>query len=284
MRLGLANVLPRDLRDLDLKSLQQVRAAGFTGAAVSLEQHPAEVSPELIQRTRELYAEAGVQMVELGQYQSDLIHPDAAVRGQWIRQLQQALRVAQALGGPAVITGSGSRNPKSAWFAHRDNHTQPVLKLLIESLKEAVKAAEEYDTILALECHTATALKDPETTLQVLEAVGSPRLKVHLDPVNWITFATYFDNGRYIERMLKVLGPHLLGCHAKDVVLEDRLIVHLDEAPAGQGVLDYHTLLRELARIPGDPWLVIEHTPPEQVAAARAYVVQRAAEAGITFN
>ena len=46
-----------------------------------------------------------------------------------------------------------------------------------------------------------------KTTRAVLDAVGSPALKIHLDPVNWMTFDTVYANGPAIAAMFAVLGP-----------------------------------------------------------------------------
>jgi sugar phosphate isomerase/epimerase len=141
--------------------------------------------------------------------------------------------------------------------------------------------------LLALECHTNTALIDAPATRVVLDAVSSPWLKVHLDPVNWITPATIFRTGAAIEAMFDVLRPEAIyGAHAKGVALEDRLIVHLNETDAGAADdrLDYPVFLRRLDRLGPDTYLVIEHTPVERIPAARDFIRRVAAGEGIVIR
>jgi sugar phosphate isomerase/epimerase len=73
--------------------------------------------------------------------------------------------------------------------------------------------------------------------------------------------------------MFSRLGPHILSCHAKDIILrEDNYIPQLDEIRAGQGKLDYGVFLRELARLKDVP-LMMEHLDTaEEYAQAATYI------------
>ncbi|MCL5269736.1 MAG: sugar phosphate isomerase/epimerase, partial [bacterium] len=75
------------------------------------------------------------------------------------------------------------------------------------------------------------------------------------------------------------LGPWIVSCHAKDIILRDRLALHLDETRPGTGHLDYRTYLRELERHSPKTPLIIEHlATAEDYAAARDYIKATAAE------
>jgi sugar phosphate isomerase/epimerase len=108
---------------------------------------------------------------------------------------------------------------------------------------------------------------------------------VHLDPVNMINCpARYYDNAQFLAECFSKLGPRLVSCHAKDILLHDRLTVHLDEVQPGMGALDYKVYLRELSRLPGDVPLIIEHLPQEKYPAAREYIVGVATQIGLSFH
>jgi hypothetical protein len=64
------------------------------------------------------------------------------------------------------------------------------------------------------------------------------------------------------------------------------LIVHLDETVTGAGddLIDHAAVLRGLATLPGDPYLVIEHLTVEQMPAARAHLLAVADELGLSFT
>jgi len=83
--------------------------------------------------------------------------------------------------------------------------------------------------------------------------------------------------------MFDLLGDCLLGGHAKDVRQEDGLVVHLNETYAGDGNLNYGVYLQRLSQLDPDLYLVVEHTPPEQLPAARDYILAEADRIGVTF-
>ena len=287
MKLGIAGLLPRSLYDLDAAAFKCVREMGFAGAAFNVAESPAQIATAQAREAGHVIAGEGIDLVEYGQYQTTLIDPNEDVRVANIAQLRETCRVAAALGCPAVIAGTGSLNPAGQWFPHRENHAPATTDRLIASLRDAVRAAEEEGVVLALECHVTTTLKDAATARDVLDAVGSPALKIHLDPVNWMTFETVFDNGPAIAGMFATLGPsRIYGAHSKGVAVKNRLIIHLNETVTGapDDLIDHAAILTSLAQLPGDPYLVIEHLSVEQMPAARAHLLTVAAGLGLSVH
>ena len=121
-----------------------------------------------------------------------------------------------------------------------------------------------------------------DSYLALLKAVDRPALAVHLDPVNWINSpARYYDNAALVRDCFRKLGPWIVSCHARDIVLRETLTVHLDEVAPTQGALDYGVYLQELARLPGDMPLLLEHLPQGAFPAARRAIVHAAAQAEV---
>ncbi|HLZ07433.1 MAG TPA: sugar phosphate isomerase/epimerase, partial [Chloroflexota bacterium] len=102
-----------------------------------------------------------------------------------------------------------------------------------------------------------------------------------LDPVNWLTLHTVFRSGAAIDGMVDVLGLRIFNAHAKDVVVEKRLSLHIDEVPAGQGILDWDRFLRRMEAIGSDRFLVVEHAAVEELAGIKTFLDRKAAELGI---
>ena len=287
MKLGIAQLLPTNLDEIDAAAVRRVRALGFAGAALYLHDPPDSVSTERAREIGRLCAAEGVELVEYGQYQVTLVDPDHAVREANVATLREACRVAAALGCPAVITGDGSLHPTNRWAPHPRNRAPETRDRLIAALGEAVRAAEVAGVVLALECHTVTPLYDAAMTRDVLDAVGSPALKVHLDPVNWMTFETVYDNGPAIAAMFQTLGAdRIYGGHSKGVAVEDRLIIHMNETYTGapDDLIDHATVLREVAALPGDPYLVIEHLTVDQMPGARDHLLRIAERIGVSVQ
>lgn len=287
MKLGVLGFLPRGFDDLRSEQIRQVRELGFTGTGLPTGDDPALVPTERAREIGRMFRDAGVELVEYGRYQTNLVAPDVTSRRKDLASLREAIRVAKAAGCPAVITGAGSCDPRGAWLPHPENFAPETLDLLVASLREVVKGAEDEGVILGLECHTVTPLKDALTTRAVLDAVASPALKVHLDPVNWMTWETVYRSGEATNQMFDTLGPErLLGAHSKGVTVEPRLIIHIDETVTGTSddLFDHAALLRQAAKMPGNFYVVIEHLKPEQMPAARSHLLHVADRIGVRFD
>lgn len=284
MRLGIAGLLPTNVAEIDAAGARAVREMGFAGAALFFFDPPQAIATERAVEIGRIFADEGVDVVEYGQYLANLVHPDASVRQSNVETLRDACRVARAFGCPAVITGAGSLHPNNQWAPHPGNRQPETIDRLIASLRDAVRGAEQEGVYLALECHVLTPLFDVATTRGVLDAVGSPALQVHLDPVNWMTLDTAYANGPAIAAMFTALGPErIYGAHSKGLVVEDGGVTHLNETYTGapEDLIDHATVLREMARLPDDPYLVIEHLAVERMPGARDHLLRIAEEMGV---
>ena len=124
-----------------------------------------------------------------------------------------------------------------------------------------------------------------DSYLRLVKAIDRSAFAVHLDPVNIVNSPKrYYHNADLLRECFEKLGPWIISCHAKDIMLRDDLTVHLDEMRPGLGGLDYRVFLRELNRLPGDIPLMLEHLPQEEYPPAREYVLSIADELGICFN
>ena len=90
-------------------------------------------------------------------------------------------------------------------------------------------------------------------------------------PVNIVNSPhRYYNNGALIRDCFKILGPYIKSCHAKDILLHDKLTTHLDEVRPGLGNLDYTTFLHEIDKLDSDMPLMIEHLKGEEEYAKAA--------------
>jgi sugar phosphate isomerase/epimerase len=287
------DLLPGHIDEFSDDHARLVRELGFTGCFVNFGQDdPFATSQASIRRTRSILDDHGLEVVQAIGHHPPLAHPDEAFRQRGIALLQQALRIAGGLRAHSCHTGPGSAaqvvdprstNPsRGAWSPHPRNRDPACLERLVASLKECAPVAEDHGTRIGLEGHVLVSVDTPEVMRDVLDAVGSPAVRCDLDPVNWLRLETVFDSGAAIDHMIDVLGPdRILHAHAKDVILEERLVTHLDERPAGQGLLDFATFMRRMEALGPERYLVIEHTSLADIPAARAFLAQTADEQGI---
>jgi sugar phosphate isomerase/epimerase len=285
MKLGITQLLPTTFAEIAIENIRQVRDLGFAGTAFNINDDPATISTKDAREFARKCQSEGVLIAEYCRYNTNFVN--SAARAESLSQVREACRVAQTIDCPVVIVGIGSHNPAGNWFAHKDNFSTASQGTLIPALREAAAIAADAGRILALECHVTTTLRDAATARAVLEEIGAPILKVHLDPVNWMTFETILDSGPAIDGMYASLGPQWIsGAHSKGATLADKLIVHMDEIYTGGpgDRIDHAAVLRGLAALPGDLWLVIEHLAVADMPAAHATVLAAAKASGLSFT
>lgn len=283
MRLGVAGeIVPRRLHAVSSQVAAKIAALGFSGVGTHFEGDPKDLPQAELQRVRAIFADHGIRIVQSWGWQQPLVHSDESVRRAAVRTLQHAVRVAADLEADMVMTGPGSLNPRGPWWPHPENHTLATEDKLVQSLKEAVSACEVHGVPIALECHVTSTLDSPERVRRVIERVGSPWIKVNLDPVNFVRdLPTLFNTAGLLTELFDALGPYILAAHVKDVYVEDRHVIHISETVPGDGVLDFDTFFQRFEALLPDGYAIIEHLSESQVPQAIAFVTCKLAALGI---
>ena len=126
----------------------------------------------------------------------------------------------------------------------------------------------------------------PDSYLELIRAIGRPAFAVHLDPINLINSPQrYFRQRDLIKECFTKLGPYIRSCHAKDIILRDQMMVHLDEVRPGVGGFDYAFFLQQLSALDRSIPLMLEHlTQPAEYRQAAAYIRSTAQQAGIPLR
>ena len=279
MRLGLAGAwVPRDHAEVTPALARRLASQGFRALVTHFAAPPDMLAGQAGARVREVLADVGIRIGQTTGYNPLLIHPDDAVRDAELARLRAAFDAARALGAEMIITGCGSHHPGFFYGPSPANHTEQARATLVESLRVAAPWAEASGIILALECHVLTTLDTPAHIRAILQAVGSPWVRANFDPVNLIgDLPALYANGAAIRRMGSELGSHYApSAHIKDITALPELVLHLTEAPPGEGLLDYAAFF-EVCRTLGDgTMLIIEHLAAEQVDTALAFVKEAA--------
>ncbi|MCS7219813.1 MAG: sugar phosphate isomerase/epimerase family protein [Anaerolineae bacterium] len=283
MRLGVAGeIIPRRLNAVSDQVAAKIAALGFSGVGTHFEGDPGGIPRAELQRVRAIFADHGVRIVQSWGWQQPLVHPDESVRRTAVCTLQHAIRVAADLGADMVMTGPGSLNPRGPWWPHPGNHTPATEDRLVQSLKEVMSACEVYGVPIALECHVTSPLDSAERVRRVIERVGSPWVKVNLDPVNFVRdLPTLFNTTGLLTELFDTLGPYILAAHIKDVYVEDRHVIHINETVPGEGVLDFDTFFRRFEALLPNGYAIVEHLPESLVPQAMAFVTSKLAALGI---
>ena len=255
--------------------------AGYSAAVcppVSLDQ------PERIRALRGAFARHDVVLAEIGAW-NNMLDPDLARRAANVEANLRALALADELGVLCCVNIAGSFNPTRWDGPHPRNLSEEAFGLTVQNVRQIIDAVKPKRTFYSLETMPWVIPDSADSYLRLIEAVDRPMFGVHLDPVNLINCpARYYDNAELLRECFSKLGPWIVSCHGKDILLRDQLTVHLDEVRPGLGALDYKVFLQELSRLPGDVPLTLEHLKPEEYPLAREYVVGVAAQIELSFH
>jgi len=215
------------------------------------------------------------------QYPS-LVHPDAAVRTLGVEAMIAVLRAGVRLGAGNVYIRPGSLNPRGPWTPHPENHRPETRDRLVESLRPICRAAEDLGIPAAIEGHVVSPLDSPEVIREVVDRVASSALRFNADPVNLIRdLDVAYDNRDLLNRLFDLLGSIIVCAHAKDVTVQDRLVVHVEECVPGQGYLDQELFLQRFQNCCPNGVVLIEHLPAERVPEARRALLEFAQRGGL---
>ena len=283
MRLGVVG-LCGDFRTLTSDEIAKIKALEFTG--LSFHFRSAEiptVPPDACSRCVQMLEDANLDLVQFGiTYDECLFHPDAAVRKAAIASVQRGMATAASLNAHHYLFRPGSLNPDGAWTSHRDNHLPESMERLIDTLKPIAEHAEQNELTLVMETHAVSIMGSPEICREIVERVGSDRLRIVMDFVNHFqTLLQVYNSEDRLNHIFDVMGPVAPMAHIKDISVQNGLVLHLNEEVPGEGELELGVALKRFDELYPDGYGLIEHLPAEKIPLANANVRRIADENGV---
>ena len=283
MRLGVVG-LCGDFRTLTLDEIAKIKALEFTG--LSFHFRSAEipsVPPDTCSRCVQMLEDANLDLVQFGiTYEECLFHPDAAVRKAAIASVQSGMATAASLNAHHYLFRPGSLNPDGAWTSHPDNHLPESMERLIDTLKPIAEHAEQHELTLVMETHAVSIMGSPEICREIVERVGSERLRIVMDFVNHFqTLLQVYNSEERLNHIFDVMGPVAPMAHIKDISVQNGLVLHLNEEVPGEGELEVGVALKHFDELYPNGYGLIEHLPAEKIPLANANVRRIAAENGV---
>lgn len=240
--------------------IDAVRAAGYRAAYCP-------VSVDAGDSTVRAYAsaaqEADIVIAEVGAWHNNPLSQDTEARTTAIEHCKRCLDLADRIDARCCVNVAGSRG--EPWDGpDKANLTEETFQMIVEVVREIIDAVQPHRTFYTLEPMPYMYPDSIDSYLRLIKAVDRRAFAVHLDPVNIVTSPQlYYGNAAFLRECFARLGPYIKSCHAKDIVLQNALTVHLDEVRPGLGYLDYRTFLREMAALDADVPLMVEHLPGE---------------------
>jgi sugar phosphate isomerase/epimerase len=215
-------------------------------------QSVAEISEEMDTRQITIAALSGTY---------NMIDPDVEKRHVGLQMLRSVAEKCAALDTSVITLCTGSRDPQSMWRAHPDNNTPEAWRDLVESMKQALAVAAEYDVVLALEPEVANVIDSAQKARRLLDEMQSPYLKVCIDGANIFHKGELPKMREILDEAFALLGEDIALAHAKDLDTDGQA-GHL---AAGTGLLDYDQYLGLLKESGYDGAVVLHGLSEEQV-------------------
>jgi len=220
-----------------LASLTAAREAGyavvqFNMAVLGGASMPETIAPATCAEIAAASAQSGVAVAAVsGTY--NMIHPDKAVRDDGFARLATLIRAAPRMGIRLVTLCTGTRHATDQWAHHPDNAGAAAWRDLMVEMERAAAIAEECNVDLGVEPELANVVSSAALGRHLIDALGSPRVKIVLDPANLFEIAPAAEARSIIAQAVDLLADRIAMAHAKDRRADGGF------AAAGSGVIDF---------------------------------------------
>jgi sugar phosphate isomerase/epimerase len=216
-------------------------------------------------------AKADVVIAEGGAWRNLIAH-DEAVRKANLEYAVHQLALADEVGAGACVAFHGTvGHPGDPWQLsdnydygpHPDNQSEAGFQRAVDTARYVIDMVKPKRAKFSLEMVPWLVTDTAENYLKLIKAIDRPQFGAHIDAVNMvISPRLYFNSGQLIREAFALLGPWVVSCHAKDIVMQGgpgTISFHLDEVPPGEGNLDYGAYVSEIHKLGRDVPLMMEH-------------------------
>lgn len=237
---------------------------------------------KLIDGFRDAAKAADLVICEIGVWKN-VLDVDPAKAQEAMTYAIHQMELADYVGANCCVNIAGSYST-TAWDGpHPDHFSQRAFDDVVRTCQTIIDTAKPQHTAYSLEPMPWMYPDTPENYLALMKAVDRKAFAAHLDIVNIINSpGLYYRNTQVINEWFDKMGPYICSCHAKDIILRDKLTVHLDECRPGTGFLDYRTYLKRVSQLGDHVCLMLEHmTEEEDYVLATDYVKGLAKEMNI---
>ena len=282
MKIGVLGLIMSDLTDVNYNLIRRAVDLGFHGVGAHLTVPANTVSSETAATVKSVIADQDVDFLQLWGPYPCIISRDESVRQAGVAQARDIVKLAAKMGVPGSGVRPTSLNPRVDWWPDPDNYAPETEDRLVKSLKEIIATADDFGVDIILETHQTSTLNSAQSIQRIIERTESKRVKVNLDPANFMgDLQTAFNPAPTINELFDLLEPYIDTVHVKDVYVEDHFLVHISETVIGTGIMDLDTVLRRAYNAQPDGYVIIEHLPMSQIPLAKRNLDQKLKSLGL---
>jgi sugar phosphate isomerase/epimerase len=236
MKAGLVSISFRQLSPGQIISL--VAECGLQGIEWGGDVHVPHGDLELAGEVARLTADAGLEVASYGSYyRFEECDFDSEKGG---ASMECVLDTAEALGAPAI----------RVWAGQRGTHeTSPeVFAAIAGRAREFAESAAARGMRLDFEYHENTLTDSPEATIKLLQAVGHASARTLWQPPLKTSPEERLAGLRMLQPWISNIHCNHFGQNAWPDIL-----------PLAEGAEEWSPYLNVISRLPGDPWIMVEH-------------------------
>ncbi len=207
---------------------------------------------------KEAADKAGLSIAEVGIWRNALSLDDAEKKANMDYCVEQ-LRLADFLHARCAVNVAGAFGPK--WDGgYRENFTDEAWKKTVSMVQEIIDRANPVNTFFTLEPMPWMIPTGPKEYLRLIELVDRDRFAVHMDIINMISSAErYFNPEEFVDECVELLGNRIKSCHIKDVHLDERYTLRLEECGPGDGEFPLRYYVERINELDTDMPVILEH-------------------------
>jgi sugar phosphate isomerase/epimerase len=173
-----------------------------------------------------LFRERGLTMAAIsGTF--NLCDPDPSRLHGNLRRLEVLAGACRWLDTRIITLCTGTRDPEDMWRWHPENVRRSTWDSLIEGVLAAVKIADRHEVTLAFEPEINNVVNSVSKARRLLDEIGSPWLKVVIDPANLIRPGEITRIDEILDEAFDWLGPEVVVAHAKEPRIDEESDVRL---------------------------------------------------------
>ena len=176
----------------------------------------------------------------------------------------EQLRLADFLHARCAVNVAGAFGP--VWDGgYKANFTDDAWKQTVSMVRTVIDRADVKNTFFTLEPMPWMIPTGPKEYLRLIEAVDRDRFAVHMDIINMINSADrYFHAEEFIDECTDILGERIRSCHIKDVHLDGRFTLRLEECAPGEGEFPLGHYISRMNEADPDMPVILEHLDTDE--------------------
>lgn len=238
-----------------------------------------------IRAITEAFARHNLVIAEVGRW-VNLLDADPQKRKENLQTVTDGLALADEIGALCCVDIAGSFSPKEWFGPDPRNLSEEFFDAAVENARKIIDAVQPRRAKFCYEMMGWAIPESADSCLRLLKAVGRKGFAAHLDPCNLVNSPQkFYRSGELVRECCRKLGRFITSCHAKDLTWDVEMNIHFREVRPGTGSFDYPVYLKELAKLPQQPPLMLEHlSKAEEYDAARRHILDVGQKAGVKFG